>query len=429
MGGANVCGAHETSWLERLHSPYAQALYVHIPFCVRKCAYCDFASWATAREDPLMARYVRSLTDRIDEAAQLGLLEQCETGYIGGGTPTMLGAGLLAKVVHAMRGPCGALRELTCEANPESLSDEVLNAVIDAGVTRLSVGVQSLVDEELEALGRLHDARVALERVGAVVGSGVDVSIDLMCAIPGQTSESWDRTLEAVLGLCVGHVSIYPLQIEDGTELARMVGDDEPLWNSQEVQASRMDRARDVLEAAGFARYEVASYALPGKACAHNQAYWTAIPYLGLGTGSSSMLTREGYGLLRSLCQKLPSLPDGAVRARLSITSSREEFAQASGFDGLSYDIEFLDEGQAAAEDLMLGMRMTRGIDPGLMEHARNVLGKGKVDDSLVDAHERGLAAWRDGRFVPTHDGWLLGNELFGMLWGLAEGEVATVSV
>lgn len=419
----------EASWRSRLHLDCAQALYVHLPFCVRKCAYCDFASWETSIGDPLARQYVRALEERLAEAADAGLMRCCKTAYVGGGTPTMLGASLLGGLVGKLRGACPGLQELTCEANPDSLSDEVLWGLVDAGATRLSIGVQSLVDEELHALGRLHDAQTAAERVAAAVRSGLDVSADLMCAIPGQTSTSWHHTLTATMNLGVGHVSVYPLQIEDGTELARAVGDEDPSWNAPEVQAARMDQARDVLEAAGFARYEVASYALPDKACAHNQAYWTGLPYLGLGTGASSMLTREGYDRLRSLCTKLPDLPDGIARVRLTMTSSRFEFVHALGFDDLSYDIEYLDESQAAAEDLMLGMRMTSGIEAGLLEHSRNVLGRERVDDVLADACKRGLAAWRGGRLAPTHDGWLLGNELYGMLWGLAKEGVQGLSL
>ena len=414
------------AWLSRLHQDCAQALYVHLPFCVRKCAYCDFASWETSKGEPLIEQYVRALEERVTEASEVGLLPRCTTAYVGGGTPTMLGASLLGGLVRTLRGACPDLSELTCEANPDSLSDEVLEALRDAGATRLSIGVQSLVDEELEALGRLHDAAAAVDRVSAAVSGGLDVSADLMCATPRQTKASWQHTLEAVLSLGVGHVSVYPLQIEDGTPLARMVGEEDPLWNAPEVQASRMDQARGVLEAAGFSRYEVASYALPGKACVHNQAYWTALPYLGIGTGASSMLTREGYARLRTLCARLPELPDRIERVRLTMTSSRDEFARASGFDGLSYDIEYLDAGQAAAEDLMLGMRMSSGVNPGLLEHAKLVLGERQVDDAITKVVGRGLAAWEHGKLVPTHDGWLLGNELYGEFWGLAVGDVHT---
>ena len=255
----------------------ASALYLHIPFCARKCAYCDFASWATAAGDPLMGAYARALEEQVGEVAELGLLDGCETVYVGGGTPTLLGADVLGSLVEKVV-EAAAPSELTCEANPDSLSEEVLCSVREAGATRLSVGVQSLDDAELAALGRLHDATCARERVTTAVASGLDVSVDLMCATPGQTDESWGRTLGQAVALGAGHVSVYPLQIEEGTALGRRWCDEDPAWNDSEVQAARMMQSQGILEGYGFHRYEVASYARAGKECRHNKAYWTGLP-------------------------------------------------------------------------------------------------------------------------------------------------------
>ncbi len=422
----NTCGVYEAMWLARLHVASAHALYLHIPFCARKCAYCDFSSWETERDDPLMDRYAHALGRQLAEVRALGFLDSCETAYVGGGTPTLLGAEALGGLVSKVRDACPRLAELTCEANPDSLSDDVLRALYDSGATRLSIGVQSLDDEELRALGRLHDAQTARERVAAAVASGLDVSVDLMCAIPHQSDHSWRATLDGALALGVGHVSVYPLQIEEDTPLACQLGDDDPPWHSSEVQAARMEVAEEALIRAGLHRYEVASYAKSGKACRHNQAYWTGLPYLGLGTGASSMLTREVYQRLRSVWSGLPAIGDDVARVRLTITSGRQAYAETSSLEQLHADLELLDEAQAAAEDLMLGMRMAAGVNPGLVEHARGVLGMQRVDDVLERCVARGLAAWHGGRLVPTHEGWLLGNELYGELWGLAEGTVRT---
>jgi oxygen-independent coproporphyrinogen-3 oxidase len=157
-----------------------------------------------------------------------------------------LGASRLARLVEGIREACPHLEELSCEANPDSLTDEVIDAAVGSGVTRLSVGVQSLEDVELERLGRLHTAVQAKERVGVAVASGLDVSVDLMCAIPSQTTRSWDRTLRDVVSLGVGHVSVYPLSIEEGTPLGRAYADVDPPWNDEDVQAERMERAAAV---------------------------------------------------------------------------------------------------------------------------------------------------------------------------------------
>lgn len=402
------------------------ALYLHVPFCARKCAYCDFASWATPAGDALMGTYARALEAQLDEVAALGLLQGCETAYVGGGTPTLLGekdlAQLVGKVVSIT-----APSELTCEANPDSLADEVLLAVREAGATRLSIGVQSLDDGELAELGRLHDAACARERVSAAVATGLNVSVDLMCATPTQMGESWLRSLGGVLALGVGHVSVYPLQIEEGTALDRRFSDDPCAWNDPEVQAERMSQAQAALEGRGYARYEVASYARAGKECRHNKAYWTGLPYVGLGTGASSMLDLEGYLRLSKACPRLPAAPAGVRRVRLTVETPRRELAEAPRLSALSFSLEFLTEPQAVAEDLMLGARLVEGLRPELVRRARELFGA-RLDDTVDVLLARGLLGEKNGRLAPTEQGWLLGNELYGALWDLAPGEVATAS-
>ena len=421
MQGSSVDGC-ECGWRGRLSSAGANALYLHVPFCARKCAYCDFASWATPRNDAMPGRYAAALERQVEEASRLGLLESCETAYIGGGTPTLLGEALGGLVGCIAECAPGA-HELTCEANPDSLSDAVLSDVVAAGCTRLSIGVQSLCDAELAELGRLHDSARARERVSAAVASGLDVSCDLMCAIPLQTSDSWQATLEGVASLNVGHVSVYPLQIEDGTALARRVGDEQPSWNSPDVQASRMKQAQSVLESYGFHRYEVASYACsPEKECSHNKMYWTGRPYLGLGTGAASMLTAEGYMRLLETCPQLGPLPEGMARVRLKVLSGRDKISGDARLSSLAFEEEFLTQRQAAAEDLMLGARLACGFDAGLVAYARDLLGT-PVDETLERLVREG---YLDDALAPTEKGWLLGNELYGEFWDLA-GDTETV--
>lgn len=407
-----------TGWRGRLIAEGANALYLHVPFCVQKCAYCDFASWATPRGDTLLARYAQALGKQVEEASRLGMLDHCETLYVGGGTPSLLGENLggLLRVV----GSCAPeLSELTCEANPESLSGTLLDDLVEAGCTRLSMGVQSLCDGELSELGRVHDAARARDRVVAALAHGLNVSCDLMCAIPLQTAESWQSTLEGIVSLGVDHVSVYPLQIEEGTPLGLKVGDEEPAWNSPDVQADRMTQAQAVLEGNGFRRYEVASYARsPQSECRHNKAYWTGKPYLGLGTGAASMLTREGYLRLMEVCPQLGPLPECMSRVRLKVLSSRQEIAEDPQLPSLKFEEEFLTERQAAAEDLMLGARLASGLDAGLVAYARDLLGQ-SVDETLARLVREGYLS---DALAPTEKGWLLGNELYGELWDLADG-------
>lgn len=411
-----MAGAERLAWEPRLHAASAHALYLHIPFCKRKCAYCDFPSWATPARDASLRAYARSLGRLVAQAADDGLLEGCETAYIGGGTPTYLGEGL-ASLVGRVREAASDVAELTCEANPDSLTDALLAGLVAAGATRVSIGVQSLSDAELAELGRVHDAACARERVAAAVASGLDVSCDLMCAIPQQTDTTWADTLAGALGLGVGHLSVYPLAIEEGTPLARRVGDDDPAWNASDVQADRMEQARAAIEAHGLARYEVASYALPGKRCRHNIAYWTGVPYLGLGTGAAGMLAAEGYARLRAACPRLPEPPRDMARARLTMEGMPAEVGAARSLADLAFSCEFLTAREAAAEDLMLGARLTCGLDPGLVAHAREAIGADAVDGTLASLVRDG---YLDDALAPTQRGWLLGNELYGRLWDLA---------
>lgn len=415
-----------SSWASRLHEVSARALYVHVPFCARKCNYCDFASWACAPGDGLMSAYVDSICEQIDQLQKLGLLDGVQTAYIGGGTPSFLPTPALEKLVW--RVAVLGVGELSCEANPDSLSGEKIAVLKAAGATRVSIGVQSLDDGELKKLGRLHDAEQAKSVVSQAVASGLDVSCDLMCATPGQTDESWARTLRDLTALGVGHASIYPLAIEEGTPFDKFYGDSDCPWNSDEVQAAGMTKAQEILEGLGYARYEVASYAMPGKQCRHNKAYWTGLGYLGLGTNASSMLTLESYLKLQTANKRLPDLPKGTSRVRLTCTTPRNDIAADAGISSLSFEIEALTAPQAAAEDLMLAARLVEGIGPSQLAYARQTLGAAAVDRCIDDLLARGLLAEKDGRLCPTRSGWLLGNELYGALWDLAPGEVFSLT-
>lgn len=395
----------------------ARALYLHVPFCVRRCRYCDFSTAATRRGDALMGSYGGALERLVGEARGLGLIDELETAYVGGGTPTMLGAEALASLVRGV----GATSELSFEANPESLTDEVLAAAREAGATRVSIGVQSFNDRELGGLGRIHNAGLARERVAAAVASGLRVSLDLMCGIPHQTRQSWERSLAEAVALGVGHVSCYPLMIEPGAPMERMCETGELPWPSDDTEADDMEAAERVLGAAGLARYEVASYARPGERCRHNVAYWTGVEYLGLGTAAASMLGLVSYERLRRAVPSLPAPSPSTERLRLTVTSGARDVAATSSLAGLAFDVEQLSARESACEDLMLAARMTDGISPELIACVRSLVGDGRVDDTVSGLLDKGLLAeGAGGLLVPTHSGWLLGNELYGPLWDLA---------
>ena len=405
-----------------------EALYLHIPFCQSKCAYCDFDSVAACSLDDARAAqacYLDRLTNRVDAFGTAGLLDGVRTVYIGGGTPSLLGMRLVELVRSVMQW-C-APEEFTCEANPESFTSSLALQLARAGVTRISLGVQSLQEEEFKAVGRIHSAAQALDAICYAKDAGLDVSCDLMCGLPLQTQDSWAKSVTGLIEAGPCHVSIYPLTVEDGTPLALKVDSGRLVLPDEDEQADEMELARRFLVEAGFAPYEVASYALPGHACRHNIAYWTGIEYLGLGRSAASMLSRDTFRMSSSLFSDLAPL-DGAARIRVLQTDDA-----ASAFE-----IEQLDIREAMAEDLMLACRMTRGIPQELLLRASAVFGKQIVADTCARAIELGLATWGapdgenyvdassggvdlfPGALAPTQQGWLEGNELFGLFWNLA---------
>lgn len=405
-----------------------EALYLHIPFCQSKCAYCDFDSVAACSLDDArtaQACYLDRLTNRVDAFGTAGLLDDVRTVYIGGGTPSLLGMRLVELVRSVMQW-C-APEEFSCEANPESFTSSLALQLARAGVTRISLGVQSLQEEELKAVGRIHSATQALDAICYAKDAGLDVSCDLMCGLPLQTQDSWAKSVAGLIEAGPCHVSIYPLTVEDGTSLALKVDSGRLVLPDEDEQADEMELARRFLVEAGFAPYEVASYALPGHACRHNIAYWTGIEYLGLGRSAASMLSRDTFRMSSSLFSDLAPR-DGAARIRVLQTDDA-----ASAFE-----IEQLGIREAMAEDLMLACRMTRGIPQELLLRASAVFGKQIVADTCARAIELGLATWEapDGEnyvdapsggvglfpaaLAPTQQGWLEGNELFGLFWNLA---------
>ena len=406
------------------------ALYVHVPFCAQKCRYCDFDSRSFAPCDLSAAldAYFEQLYVRLDAFGDAGALEGIRTVYVGGGTPSLAGERLveLARRISAWCKPV----EFTCEANPESLTSQLAAALAGVGVTRISLGVQTLDNAELVAIGRIHDADRALAAITTVKDAGLDVSCDLMCGLPGQTDLSWRRTLDGVLAAAPHHVSVYPLTLEEGTPLYRMACHDESLEPDEDFQAACMDAARECLGAAGYHPYEVASYALEGHECAHNIAYWTGRGYLGLGRSAAGMLDTEDFDRLAGLFPDVPARGD-AYRVRLV---QRDDAAT-------TFDAEYLSQREAAAEDLMLACRMTRGVASDLLVRAARAVPADELAAACDRALELGLATWvpetlgvHEGpftsadviaghvraRLAPTHLGWLDGNVLFELFWGLA---------
>ena len=364
--------------------PY-KALYLHIPFCKKRCAYCDFETQAVGCNSSKLDAYTEKLVSQIREASNADLLGRIETVYLGGGTPSFLGNARLSSILYALSVSMHLTPEVECtiEANPDSLTERMVKDIFALGATRVSLGVQSFNDGLLKFLGRVHDSEQAVRAIAAAQQRFTNVSIDLMCGLPGQTEELFRSDLQRAIELGVQHVSVYPLMVEDGTPLAGRVDSGE-VQVDDDLGADLMEVASEVLTSAGMHRYEVASYAFPGFESRHNSAYWTGKPYLGLGHGAVSM---------------------------------RQNALERQRFKGGEV-LETLDPFQVAAEDLMLGMRMSCGVSVEQVEDASLLLED--APKVFADLQRDGYVALDDGRWKPTTKGWLFGNHVFGEIYNLA---------
>ena len=265
-------------------------LYIHIPFCIRKCNYCDFLSFSV-REEVALFCYMDALYREIREtAASLGMLMPVSTVFIGGGTPSVLPCGAIRKLLDLISESFvlenGA--EITIEANPGTLDRARLKEYKEAGINRLSIGLQSPDDKLLARLGRIHNWEDFLENYRQAREAGFEnINIDMMSGLPGQSPESYEAGLHKVLDLKPEHISSYSLILEEGT----------PFYKDEKIRAALPDeetdrimyrRTKEILKGYGYHRYEISNYALTGKECRHNLGYWSGVPYLGLGLGASS---------------------------------------------------------------------------------------------------------------------------------------------
>jgi oxygen-independent coproporphyrinogen-3 oxidase len=259
-----------------------RGLYVHVPFCVRKCGYCDFYSLAGRGES--RSAYVEAV---VREASARGR-RSFQTLYLGGGTPSLLGPELLEKLVAGLWTlfDMSGVVEASMEVNPDSAGRALLQSARKIGINRVSVGIQSLADDELKGVGRIHTASQAIETVRLAQEVGFpSVSADLIVGLPGQTQESLGRSVEGIIDLGLDHVSVYCLSIEEGTPLAASIPGNLP---SDDTQAELFDTAVHLLTGHGFDHYEISNFARRGHECLHNLVYWHGDEYVGLGPAAAS---------------------------------------------------------------------------------------------------------------------------------------------
>ncbi|RHO34866.1 radical SAM protein [Clostridium sp. AM16-23] len=359
-------------------------LYLHMPFCVRKCAYCDFLSFPSGAETQRM--YAKRLMKDIDVMGKRYGEIPVETIFIGGGTPSVPDSALIVEIMehvrHAFHVADGA--EISMEANPGTVTREKLTDYRKAGINRLSFGLQSANDRELKLLGRIHTWAEFLESFTLARECGfANLNIDLMSALPGQTCESWKETLSRVTELDPEHISAYSLIIEEGTPFGERYGSEEgrKLLPDEDSEREMYHETKRFLKDCGYERYEISNYAKPGRECRHNIGYWTGVPYLGLGLGASSYL-------------------DGC---RFTVNPDMKQYLEEK--PGMFADIEKLTKKDMEEEFFYVGLRMTAGVSLSEFERRFGISAK-EVYPGLMETFVKEKAARFEGdRFVLTDYG------------------------
>ena len=359
-----------------------QHLYLHIPFCKHKCGYCDFNAYAGM--DRLMPDYVGALERELASARDKVPFTRLETVYLGGGTPSLLPPDLIARLLRFVSATFDVSpgAEITLEANPASTDEAKVQAWLEGGVTRLSLGVQGFEPRALAVLERKTDAAQATRAFALARAMGMaNVSIDLIYAVPFQDRASWLETLRRGIALGPDHISTYCLTFEEGTLLWRRRAEGRVPEVDPDLQWDQLDAAVAELEAAGYARYEVSNWARPGFESRHNHAYWRCRPVYGAGAGAHSYAT------------------DGSISRRWWNVARPRDYIAA--VPEPVADGEELPPRKARGEALMLGLRTAEGMAP-----------PEGFDSELRVLIDSGLIERRDGRVVPTRRGLDLHNQI-----------------
>lgn len=360
-----------------------RSIYVHAPFCARRCTYCDFA--VSVRKTGDLDGWLEALAAEwrlVEDEGLFRVADTLDTLYVGGGTPSLLGPGAtegLARIVGRDRLEAAGL-EWTAEANPESLTPEVARGWADAGVNRISLGAQTFSDRALRWMGRLHGPDGPARAVEAARNAGIDnLSVDLIFGLPATVDRSWSYDLERILALDVPHVSLYGLTVEEGTPLGRAVREGrEPPVDEERYREEFLLAVRRLTEA-GYRHYEVSNFARPGAEARHNAVYWSGDPYLGLGNGAHSYAPPVRRWNTRSWERYRKQ-----VMAGCTPEESRET----------------VDGDAARLEEAWLGLRTRDGIPAPPSESEL----RPRVDGWIAD----GLAVEEEGRVRLTSEGWLL---------------------
>lgn len=376
----------------------AFGIYVHVPFCVAKCRYCDFLSLPLA--PGALEPYLAALACEIARAPEAG--RRADSVFFGGGTPSLLDAGQLGRILGAIRAAfaVGDDAEITVEANPGTLTARQAKGYRALGVNRVSLGVQSLDDALLRRIGRSHDARAALGAAELLRRSGFDnLSLDLIHGLPGQTPDLWRRDLSRAISLAPEHLSLYALGVEENTPLAADLRAGRSFLPTEDEELAMLATTLELTAAAGYERYEISNFARPGRRCRHNQDCWRLREYRGFGAGAHSFLLSPGPLRLANAA-RIEDYVRRALRGADTI-ATREEPAPR----------------RFAGEALMLGLRTADGVDETVFALAHGAPPGALFPEAAALGAERGWLEGRDGRLRLTDAGMLFSNAIFRLLF------------
>ena len=329
--------------------PKTLGLYLHIPFCVQKCRYCDFCS--TPAGESVRAAYVDALCAHLRAAAPQAKACRVDTVYLGGGTPTLLSPADFFRILDTVRAHYDLMTdaEVTTECNPVTHTDGLFDGLARAGINRLSIGLQSTHERELQHLGRLHDFTAFRDTFTAARHAGLsNISADVMFGIPGQTTESFRETLQALCDLSPEHISAYGLRIEEGTPFWR-VRDTLPLPD-EDTETEMAELVSTLLPTRGYARYEISNYARPGRESRHNLRYWLGADYLGFGPAAHSFFDGVRFAT--------PPDTEGYIKA-----------VREGRYDALITERHTVEGPEARDEYVMLRMRLSTGVEKADFKH------------------------------------------------------------
>ena len=380
-------------------------IYIHVPFCVQKCPYCDFYSVATGDFDaaPLYDDYTNAVITGLAETASINSSLRVDTIYFGGGTPTLLGGERLSSILKYVR-KCFDVdprAEVTLEANPGTLRESDAMLLVKSGFNRISIGVQSFSNLELSRLGRIHSAETAAQAIKLAKRAGFsNISIDLMYGTPGQSMTTWGKTLTLAVAAGVQHISLYSLTIEEGTPYGIVTPPNIP---DDDQAADMYLNAVKYLESNGFRQYEISNFSLPGRECRHNLKYWRCQEYLGYGPGAHSYYKDARYSYIRDLAAYIDAMKTGSEGL----------------IDG---DPEIIRPRERVGEYLMLGLRLREGISEAdyKRKHARDF---GPIRAALLPYVKTGHVREEGGRFSLTPEGFLISNRIISDVLDTAREE------